>query len=84
MEMHTIALIRGLMLAGMIWPLVIAGVVAAIREKRDASELDADAPARPRQRPVVIGAVARDPARHAPRSANGCEASVRGTKTGAD
>ena len=37
MEMHTIALIRGLMLAGLIWPLVIAGVVAAIRERRGTS-----------------------------------------------
>jgi hypothetical protein len=57
MDMHTIALIRALMLVGMICPLVIAGVVAAIRETRDASNLDADAPARPRQRPVVIRAV---------------------------
>jgi hypothetical protein len=54
MDMHTIALIRALMLVGLICPLVIAGVVVALREKRGASNLDADTPVKPRHRPVVI------------------------------
>jgi hypothetical protein len=57
MDMHTIALIRALMLVGMICPLVIAGAVVALREKRGTSNLDADAPVKPRHRPVVFGAV---------------------------
>jgi hypothetical protein len=58
MGTHTIVLlVRTLMLVGIIFPLVIAGVILAIREKGRPSNLDSAASPNRRQRPVVIRAV---------------------------
>jgi hypothetical protein len=57
MDMRTIVLlVRTLMLVGIISPLVIGGVILAIREKRHSSNLDNAALPNRRQWPVVIRA----------------------------
>jgi hypothetical protein len=57
MDMLTIGLVvRTLMLFGMLCLLVIAGVLAALREKRRASDVESDASANPCPWPVVIRA----------------------------
>jgi hypothetical protein len=54
MDMHAVALwARTLMFLGMLSPLIIAGVIVALREKRRASNLERDASLNPPQPPAV-------------------------------
>ena len=73
---HTGLLIRALMFLGIICPLVIAGVLVALREKRCISNLDGDTSKNPGHRPVVMQRSLRYPANREQPEANDSEASA--------